>query len=114
MSEDKKGILGIGGKTDPNSIVGKMQAGMGADFLEGIIGKIKPFIDPMLEEISNQLGDDETMVLLRKNVEHNKLYVYIIDTSKVKAFELDKDEPFKQVIDGADFIEQVLSGKLEF
>jgi hypothetical protein len=112
MSEEKEKSLAKKMANDPNSIVGKAMAGMGADFLEGIVGKLKPFIEPMIEGISGEFGDDEIMCILRKNKKDGKLYVHVIEVSGITAFNL-KEGAIKQVIDGADFINTVLSGDLK-
>jgi hypothetical protein len=112
MQEEKKKSFMDKMSNDPNSLVGKMQSGMGADFLEGIISKITPFIDPMIDGVAESLGDDEIMCLLRKNKKDGKLYVHVIETASVTKFEL-KEGAIKQVIDGKEFINTVLSGNLD-
>lgn len=97
---------------DTDSIVGKMSAGLGSGFIESIVKQLDPFIDPMLKGVTEALGDDETMILLRRNKKDGKAYVHIIDTSKVKAFSIEEDG-ILDTIDGANFIKSILSGDLK-
>ena len=113
MSEKKKTLLSKMGSADPNSMFAKMSSGLGADFLEGVLKKLEPYIDPMLEGIAEALGEDETLCILRKNKKDGQLYVYVVDVSKITAFDLEEGG-MKQVIHGSDFITKMLSGDIKF
>lgn len=102
----------MGDSTDENSIINKMQGALGAEFLEGVIKQLDPFIDPMIQGITESLGDDEKMILLRRNKKDGKAYVHVIDTSKVESFKI-KENGIIETIAGADFIKSMLSGDLK-
>lgn len=114
-AEEKKqfSILSkLGGNGDPNSIVSKMQEGLGIEFLEGLIKQLDPFIDPMIQGITESLGDDEIMILLRRNKKDGKAYVHIIDTSKVESFKI-KENGIIDTVAGGDFVKSMLSGNIK-
>jgi hypothetical protein len=98
-------------KPDKDSIIAKMQSGLGAGFLESIIKQLDPFIEPMITGITESLGNDETMILLRRNKADGKAYVYLIDTSKIESFKI-QGEGIKQTIDAGAFVKSMLSGDL--
>lgn len=114
-AEEKKSfniLSKLGGNGDPNSIVSKMQEGLGMEFLEGLIKQLDPFIDPMIQSITESLGDDEIMILLRRNKKDGKAYVHIIDTSKVESFKI-KENGIIDTVAGGDFVKSMLSGDLK-
>lgn len=116
MSEEKKSGFSLfsklGESGDPNSIVSKMQEGLGIEFLEGLIKQLDPFIDPMIQGVTESLGDDEIMILLRRNKKDGKAYVHVIDTSKVESFKI-RENGIIDTIAGGDFVKSMLSGDLK-
>jgi len=102
----------MGNMEDENSIIGKMSSGLGTEFLEGIIKQLDPFVEPMIQGITEALGNDEKMVLLRRNKKDGKAYVHIIDTSKVMSFQI-APEGIIETVAGGDFIKSMLSGDLK-
>lgn len=78
-----------------------------------ILKMIKPFVEPGLKKLSTELGDDEKILLLRKDKETGILVFFVIETNTVKAFELTANPKVILPIDKPlDFIEKLIKGDI--
>lgn len=95
----------------------KIQSDAMMSFVENLIPKVQPFIDPAVEKLMEYFGDDEKIFILRKL--GNKIKVFILDNKKGeyslasgagKHFKAD-EESIIAVIDVNDFIQKLLMGE---
>lgn len=89
------------------------------EVIEGAIPKIKPFLEPAMAKMNEWLGDDDKLVVIRKNkgqsakviIFDNKKGEYEIKSGENKSFTADKDSIIG-VFDIEEFMTKIISGDI--
>lgn len=105
-----------------------MQEEMVGDFVHSILPKITPMLNPLSERLDSYLGNDEKIILIRRNSDKSSATVLVLDTTKdytikggkEKKFTMDvvvgedgkkKALPLLHYFDTKQFVTELLSGK---
>jgi len=80
-------------------------------FMGNIIPRIKPFIHPMLYKVSEMLGNDKYMVIIRKDA-NGIPSVIVMENEHISSFET-SNEAIKYAKPLKDFIDDALSGNMK-
>lgn len=99
------------------SMIEEMKDDLMKDFIESVgpsvLNKLGPFIKPAMKQLSDELGNDEKFLVLRKDKKTNMLYFCVISTNTIKAFDLSASPDIVlPIIEGTEFIERLLKGEL--
>ena len=97
----------------------KIKEDMGMEVLESLIPKIKPFLAPGIEKMNEWFGEDEKIIIIKKNkgakakvlIFDNNKGEYEIKSGEGKKFTADKDCVIG-VYDIEDFMQSLISGDL--
>lgn len=81
-----------------------------SSFIESIVPKVLPFVNPMMKGITDSFGDDEFIIVGKKNVKQNKVFIHIIKSKDVQKFEVAK---ITKVIEMSEFFQKALSGEVK-
>lgn len=89
------------------------------EVIEGAIPKIKPFLEPAMNKMNEWLGDDDKLIVIRKNkgksakviIFNNKKGEYEIKSGKDKLFTADK-ESIIGVFDIEEFMTKIIGGDI--
>jgi len=89
------------------------------EVVESAIPKIKPFLEPAMAKMNEWLGDDEKLVVIRKNkgqsakviIFDNKKGEYEIKSGENKSFTADK-ESIIGVFDIEEFMTKIINGDI--
>jgi hypothetical protein len=78
--------------------------------VEGLLPKIMPFIQPMIEGIEKSFGEDEHMLVIRKNKKSGKVVIHAMKTTDVESFKVSK---ISKSILLDEFLKSLLSGNID-
>lgn len=105
-------------KEVPNPLFDKVKEDMLMSMVEGILPQVKPFLAPALEKFNEWFGEDEKLIVIKKN-KGGSIKVIILDNSKGE-YEIRNGENKKfsappDAIIGVypldDFMEKIISGE---
>ena len=81
-----------------------------ASFIEGLLPKILPMIEPMMEGITEAFGDNEFIIVGKKDVKKNKVFMHIIKSNDIESF---KTKKIAKSVELSDFFQKALSGEVK-
>jgi len=81
-----------------------------SSFIEGIVPKLLPYIEPMMAGIAEAFGNDEFIIVGRKNIKNNKVFIHIVKSKNVQKFEVAK---ISKIIELSEFFTKALSGEMK-
>lgn len=99
------------------SMMDEMKDEMMSDFIASVgpsvLNKLGPFVKPAMQQLTDELGDDEKFLILRKDKTSKMLYFCVINTNTIKSFEISAPPAIVLPIkEGTEFIERLLKGEL--
>lgn len=98
-----------------------MEGEMQSEVMEGalellmpkILKMVKPFVEPGIKKLGDELGEDAKMLILRKDKETGTLMFFVIETDTIKEFELSKNPMLVvPIVEPLKFIEKLIKGDL--
>ena len=94
------------------SVVKEAEEMMMQEFIENLLPKVKKYIMPVKGKLAEWMGDDEKVLILRKDKQTGELFLMVVETEGIKEMSFVSEDSFN-VYPIDDFVDAILEGRFD-